>query len=157
MKRLSIILSYLLIIIGVSCAPGDGDADPKKKSPEELAVEKLAGTSGISYSINNGGSIRRNSFDESVFYPNFSLRFNASGKTYTSSNGDVLFEPSGTWEFVGANFDKIKLSGNKLASGIEISYTKTNNDLIIKFSVNNPPNGRIEALVGSYEIKLVGN
>jgi hypothetical protein len=155
MKKVIIIFSYFLLMLSFSCSSDKKDTEPKKKSPEELAVEKLAGTSATTYSINNGGSIKRNNFDETVFYQNFSLRFSATSKTYTSTNGDLLFEPSGTWEFVGSNYDKIKLSGNKLASGVDIYYTRNNNELILKFSINPPANGRIEALAGNYEIRLL--
>jgi hypothetical protein len=92
-----------------------------------------------------------------VLYPNFTILFNSAGKSYTTSNGDALFESTGTWEFVGGSYDKIKLSGTKLASGVDISYTRTNNLLVLKFTINAPPNGRIDALVGNYEIKLLVN
>jgi hypothetical protein len=148
------------IFLGICLSCSSEKEDRPKKSPEQIAVETLAGASGISYSISNGGSLKRNNFDETSLYNNFSLAFNPSGKTFNSSNGDDLFEKSGTWEFVGTNYDKIRLSGTKPSSGIEISYIKNNKELILRFNVPTPPSGRlagIQALTGSYEIKILGN
>jgi hypothetical protein len=67
-----------------------------------------------------------------------------------------LFDTSGNWEFVGANFDKIRLTGSKPASQVDISYTKNGQELVLVFSVPTPPGGRVAALTGNYEIKLTG-
>jgi hypothetical protein len=151
------LLIYLLLIgMGISCSSEKEDPIPAKTA-EELAIESLAGTSGTTYSIANGGSIRRNNLDESRFYVGLTLSFNVSGKTYSSSNGDDLFERSGTWQFVGNSFDKIKLSGTKPASGVEIAFTRTSSQLILVFNIPQPAGGRIDgvnALLGSYEIRL---
>lgn len=146
----------LLIVMGMSCSSEKEDPVPVKTA-EELAIESLAGTSGTTYSIANGGSIRRNNLDESRFFESFTLRFNVSGKTFSSTNGNDLFESSGTWEFVGNSFDKIKLSGSKPASGVDITFTRTSNKLILTFNIPTPPSGRLagtQALSGSYEIRL---
>lgn len=58
--------------------------------------------------------------------------------------------------FVGANFDKIRLTGSKPASQVDISYTKNGQDLILVFSVPTPPGGKVASLIGNYEIKLAG-
>lgn len=50
----------------MSCSSEKEDPLPIK-TVEELALESLARTSGITYSIANGGSIRRNNLDESRF------------------------------------------------------------------------------------------
>ncbi len=151
------LLIYVLLIgMIMSCSSEKEDPIPAKTA-EELAIESLAGTSGTTYSIANGGSIKRNNLDESRFFDGFTLRFNVSGKTFSSTSGDDLFEPSGTWEFVGNSFDKIKLSGNKPASGVDITFTKTSSQLILVFNIPTPPSGRLEgtqALSGSYEIRL---
>lgn len=148
-KRFSLlIISFVWL---VSC--GD-KLEPQ--IPENIAVEKLAGTAGISYTMGSNGYVRRNQSDESVFYSSFSLRFIGSSKTYTSTGASDLFESSGTWDFVGGNFDKIKLSGGKPSSQVDISYTKNGEELILIFSVPTPSGGRILSLTGSYEIKLAG-
>lgn len=146
----------LLLFCLISCGEEVEPQTPQIPSGEKLAVEKLAGTSGITYSLGNNGYIKRNQADESKFYSNFSLRFIGSSKSYTSTGASDLFESSGTWEFVGSNFDKIKLSGSKPASQVDISYTKNGQDLVLVFSVPSPPGGRVTALAGTYEIKVAG-
>jgi hypothetical protein len=128
----------------------------KEKTPEELALEKLSGETGITYSLGTAGYVKRNQVDESKFYPNLNLKLQGTTKSYTASGADDLFDASGNWEFVGANFDKIRLTGSKPAAQVDISYTKNGSDLILVFSVPTPPGGRVAALTGSYEIKLTG-
>lgn len=156
-KRFSflMLLLFCLISCGEEVEP-QAPPIPQVPSGEKLALEKLTGTSGITYSMGNNGYIKRNQTDESKFYSNFSLRFIGSSKSYTSTGASDLFESSGTWEFVGSNFDKIKLSGSKPGSQVDISYTKNGQDLILVFSVPSPPGGRVTALAGSYEIKVAG-
>jgi hypothetical protein len=102
------------------------------------------------------GYVKRNKIDESKFYPNLNFRLQGANKSYTTSGASDLFESSGTWEFVGANFDKIRLNGSKPASQVDISYTKNEQVLILVFYVPTPPGGRVASLTGNYEIKLTG-
>jgi len=127
-----------------------------QKTPEELALEKLSGETGITYTLGTAGYVKRNQMDESKFYPNLNLKMQGTTKSYTVSGADDLFDASGNWEFVGTNFDKIRLTGSKPAAQVDISYTKIGTDLILVFSVPTPPGGRVAALTGSYEIKLSG-
>ncbi|MEY2705467.1 MAG: hypothetical protein RL407_1529 [Bacteroidota bacterium] len=139
----------LCLVFLFSCAE-----DPK--TPEELAIEKLSGAQGFTYTLGTTGYVKRNQVDESQFYPGLTLKLEGTSKSYTSTGAKDLFEASGTWEFVGTNFDKIKLSGTKPASQVDISYTKNGKDLILVFSVPTPPGGRVASLTGNYEIKLTG-
>ena len=145
-------LPFLLLCLGLlaSCAE-----DPK--TPEEQALEKLSGEVGITYTLGTTGYVKRNQVDESNFYTGFTFRIDGANKTYTTSGAADLFEASGNWEFVGTNFDKIRLTGSKPASQVDISFTKTGQDLVLVFSVPTPPGGRVAALTGSYEIKMTGN
>ena len=127
-----------------------------QKTPEELALEKLSGEVGIAYTLGTAGYVKRNQIDESKFYPSLNLKLQGTTKSYTVSGADDLFDTSGNWEFVGINFDKIRLTGSKPAAQVDISYTKNGTDLILVFSVPTPPGGRVAALTGSYEIKLSG-
>jgi hypothetical protein len=127
-----------------------------QKTPEELALEKLSGDVGITYALGAAGYVKRNQMDESKFYPNLNLKLQGTTKSYTVSGADDLFDASGNWEFVGTNFDKIRLTGSKPAAQVDISYTKNGTDLILVFSVPTPPGGRVAALTGSYEIKITG-
>ena len=145
-------LPFLLLCLGLlaSCAE-----DPK--TPEEQALEKLSGEVGITYTLGTTGYVKRNQVDESNFYTGFTFRIDGANKTYTTSGAAYLFEASGNWEFVGTNFDKIRLAGSKPASQVDISFTKTGQDLVLVFSVPTPPGGRVASLTGSYEIKMTGN
>jgi hypothetical protein len=145
-------LPFLLLCLGLlaSCAE-----DPK--TPEEQALEKLSGEVGITYTLGTTGYVKRNQVDESNFYTGFTFRIDGANKTYTTSGAADLFEASGNWEFIGTNFDKIRLTGSKPASQVDISFTKTGQDLVLVFSVPTPPGGRVASLTGSYEIKMTGN
>lgn len=144
-------LPFLLLCLGLLASCGE---DPK--TPEEQALEKLSGDLGISYTLGTTGYVKRSQVDETRFYPGFTFRIDGANKSYTTSGATDLFESSGNWEFVGTNFDKIRLTGSKPASQIDISFTKTGQDLILVFSVPTPPGGRVASLTGSYEIKLTG-
>ena len=149
MKKLFPLLLLCLGLLSSSCGE-----DPK--TPEELALEKLSGEVGITYTLGTAGYVKRNQVDESKFYPNLNLKLQGTTKSYTSSGADDLFDASGNWEFVGTNFDKIRLTGSKPAAQVDISFTKNGQDLILVFSVPTPPGGRVASLTGSYEIKLTG-
>ena len=147
MKKLFVL--FLCFGLFASCAEDH-------KTPEELALEKLSGDVGIAYTLGTAGYVKRNQMDESKFYPSLNLKLQGTTKSYTVSGADDLFDTSGNWEFVGTNFDKIRLTGSKPAAQVDISYTKNGRDLILVFSVPTPPGGRVAALTGSYEIKLTG-
>ena len=149
MKKL---FPFLLLCLGLLASCGE---DPK--TPEEIALEKLSGEVGITYTLGTTGYVKRNQVDESKFYTGFTFRIDGANKTYTTSGAADLFEASGNSEFVGTNFDKIRLTGSKPASQVDISFTKTGQDLVLVFSVPTPPGGRVASLTGSYEIKMTGN
>ena len=134
-------LPFLLLCLGLlaSCAE---DA----KTPEELALEKLSGEQGTTYTLGTTGYVKRSQVDETRFYPGFTFRIDGTNKTYTTSGAADLFEASGNWEFVGTNFDKIRLTGSKPASQVDISFTKTGQDLVLVFSVPTPPGGELPPL-----------
>lgn len=148
MKKL---FPLLLLCLGLLASCGE---DPK--TPEELALEKISGAQGFTYTLGSTGYVKRNQVDESKFYTGLSLRLQGTTKSYTSSGASDLFDSSGNWEFVGTNFDKIRLTGSKPASQVDISYTKNGQELVLVFSVPTPPGGRVASLTGSYEIKLTG-
>ena len=149
MKKLFPFLFLCLGLLASACGE-----DPK--TPEEIALEKLSGVQGITYTLGTTGYVRRNQVDESKFYPGLSIQLQGTTKAYTTTGGTDLFEPSGNWEFVGTNFDKIRLTGTKPASQVDISYTKNGQELILVFSVPTPPGARVASLTGNYEIKLTG-
>ncbi|MFT4855417.1 MAG: hypothetical protein ACI942_000787 [Planctomycetota bacterium] len=155
MNKLFTLLLFCLFYLA-SCGEEKEEPAAPQKTPEELAIEKLSGPLAITYSLGTLGYVKRNKIDESKFYPNLNFRLQGANKSYTTSGAPDLFDASGNWEFVGANFDKIRLTGSKPAAQVDISYTKNGTDLILVFSVPTPPGGRVAALTGSYEIKLTG-
>ena len=149
MKKLLSILLFCLGLLASSCGE-----DPK--TPEEIALEKLSGVQGFTYTLGTSGYVKRNQVDESKFYTGLSIRLQGTTKSYTTSGAPDLFDASGNWEFVGTNFDKIRLTGSKPASQVDISYTKNGQELLLVFSVPTPPGGRVASLTGNYEIKVTG-
>uniref|UniRef100_UPI0040483586 hypothetical protein n=1 Tax=Algoriphagus sp. TaxID=1872435 RepID=UPI0040483586 len=148
MKKL---FHYLLLCLGILVSCGE---DPK--TPEEIALEKLSGAQGFTYTLGTTGYVKRNQVDESSFYTGLSIQLQGTTKSYTTSGATDLFDASGNWDFVGTNFDKIRLTGSKPAAQVDISYTKNGQELVLVFSVPTPPGGRVASLTGNYEIKLTG-
>lgn len=146
---------YFFLFLCFICLASCGEKETPK-TPEEQALEKLSGDLGFNYTLGTTGYVKRNQVDETRFYPGLSIRLQGTTKSYTTTGATDLFESSGNWEFVGTNFDKIRLTGNKPASQVDISYTKNGKELILVFSVPTPPGGRVAALTGNYEIKLTG-
>jgi len=150
MKKLFPFL-FLCFICLASCGEKE-----TPKTPEEQALEKLSGNLGTSYTLGTTGYVKRNQVDETRFYPGLTIRLDGTTKSYTTTGATDLFESSGNWEFVGTNFDKIRLTGSKPGSQVDISFTKNAKELTLVFSVPTPPGGRVASLTGSYEIKLTG-
>ena len=146
---------YSFLFLCFICLASCGEKETPK-TPEEQALEKLSGDLGFNYTLGTTGYVKRNQVDETRFYPGLSIRLQGTTKSYTTTGATDLFESSGNWEFVGTNFDKIRLTGSKPASQIDISYTKNGQELLFVFSVPTPPGGRVASLTGSYEIKLTG-
>ena len=146
---------YSFLFLCFICLASCGEKETPK-TPEEQALEKLSGDLGFNYTLGTAGYVKRNQVDESRFYPGLSIRLQGTTKSYTTTGATDLFESSGNWEFVGTNFDKIRLTGNKPASQVDISYTKNGKELVLVFSVPTPPGGRVASLTGNYEIKLTG-
>jgi hypothetical protein len=146
---------YSFLFLCFICLASCGEKETPK-TPEEQALEKLSGDLGTSYTLGTTGYVKRNQVDETRFFPGFTFRIEGANKTYTTTGATDLFESSGNWEFVGTTFDKIRLTGSKPASQIDISFTKNGQELVLAFSVPTPPGGRVAALTGSYEIKLTG-
>jgi len=77
----------------------------------------------------------------------------ASNRTYSTTD-NLIFDRSGTWSFLGGNYDKIQLSGNQPAANKEISFSRNGDKLTLKFNIP-LPNVRVNALAGSYVFELV--
>jgi len=151
-------IKYILVIsLSILVACGKEETSPEPiKTPEQQAVESLAGKSSTRYYIGNTGTVTKNGNAQTHFYKDFEIRFASSGetRTYTTANADFTFENSGTWSFVGDNFQKIILSGSKPASNREIFYTRTDKELHMQFTIDPPVAARVNAITGSYQIRM---
>lgn len=156
MQKLFFNLAILaLTIFGtMSCKEKKSDPEPQK-TPEELAIEDLTSGSSQVWTVAGGGSVVRDGRSETNIYQNFEINFVAteSSKTYQTFNNNSLFDGSGNWNFVGSSIDKITLSGSAPASGQEISFTRSGNDLTLQFTIA-VPNSRVNAVAGSYRFNL---
>ncbi|PSL06226.1 hypothetical protein [Cecembia rubra] len=152
-----IFFSLILIswtVFSTSC--GEKKTDPvPQKTPEELAIEDLTGGTSQTWTVSGGGSVQRDGRSETNIYQNFEITFSAnnSSKTYQTFNNNSLFAANGNWEFVSGRVDRIRLSGTAPASGQEISFNRTGNDLRLQFNIP-VPNARIEAVAGGYVFNL---
>jgi hypothetical protein len=137
-----------------SCEEKTSDP-PTQKTPEELATEDLTGGSSQAWTVAGGGSVIRDGRSETNIYQNFEIIFaaNETSRTYQTFNSNSLFEGSGNWVFAGSSVDKIILSGSAPASGQEISFTRTGNDLRLQFSIPLPSTST-GAVAGNYVFNL---
>lgn len=152
-----IIFSLIMIgwaVFSTSCGEKRTDPEPQK-TPEELAIEDLTGGSFQTWTVAGGGSVQRDGRSETNIYQNFEITFaaNSTSKTYQTFNNNSLFAANGTWEFVSGRVDRIRLSGTAPASGQEISFTRTGNDLRLQFTIP-IPGARVEAVAGGYTFNL---
>ncbi|AFL86209.1 hypothetical protein Belba_3721 [Belliella baltica DSM 15883] len=153
--NLFLISAFGLVLFG--CKKKDDPAP--SKTPEELAIENLAGESSLTWTVANGGSVTRDGNSETNVYQNFEITFsaNANSKTYNTISGGEIFDSSGNWNFVTGDLSKFTLAGTRPASGPEISYTRSTNDLILTFSIVAPGadiNIPGAALAGNYKFSL---
>ncbi|MEB2781941.1 hypothetical protein U3A58_16220 [Algoriphagus sp. C2-6-M1] len=141
-----------------SCGGDDPDPDPPVKTAQEVATEALTGNGSQAWGTAGGGSVLRDGVAVTDLYAGFELVLKSgSAKTYSSKNNNDLFDSSGTWSFVGSNFDKFMLSGVKPAAGREISFTQNNDNLTLTFTIP-APGARINgilAVAGSYTFNLL--
>ncbi|MFC5625321.1 hypothetical protein [Algoriphagus winogradskyi] len=150
------ILAFAMCIIQ-SCGGDDPDPDPIK-TPEQIATEALTGTGTQTWGVDGGGSVLRDGTAVTDLYSGFELVLTSgSSKTYTSKNNNDIFDASGSWSFAGTNFDKFMLSGTKPAAGREISFTQTNSNLTLTFTIP-APGARVNgvlAVAGNYTFNLL--
>jgi hypothetical protein len=153
------ILLLAIIVIGTqSCGGDDPTPNPPSKTAEQIATEALTGTGTQTWGIDGGGTVERDGVAVTTLYTGFELVLKSgTAKTYTSKNNNDVFDPSGSWSFAGTNFDKFMLTGTKPAAGREISYTQTNSNLRLTFTIPAPGarvNG-VMAVAGNYTFNLL--
>lgn len=161
-NSLILLLTAFATVVFFSC--GNDDDNGPQKSAEELAVEKLAGElNGRTWTVSNGGSVSRDGTSQTATFSNFEITFRSSssaGKTYSTTGGTGLFDPSGTWMIEGESNDNLELTGIQAASGVPIKFSPNTptpsslNDLRLDFTISAPTNGRVNGLVGYYVFDL---
>jgi len=163
MKSLITRFFVLAVALGVisSCGGDEPNPTPPPPSPEQEAVEKLTGPDGSqAWGLQNGGSVTRDGTAVTDLYDGFRLTLNAgTSRTYTSANNNDLFDNSGNWSFTDGTFSKFELSGSAPASGREITFTQTADNLRLDFNIP-APGARINgvfAIAGSYTFNLTRN
>lgn len=162
--RSVIIRLFTLVLVASwmsACGGDDPTPPPPQKTPEEIAVEKLTGENGSqTWGIQGGGSVTRDGRTVTDLYQDFRLVLNStSGRTYTSANNNDLFDNSGNWAFTDGTFTKFELSGTKPAAVRAITFTQTDDNLRLDFTIPAPGAriGSTFAIAGSYTFNLKKN
>lgn len=156
-QKLLTFLLVGLVAFGMFSCGEDAPSTPSK-TPEELAIEELtSGTSQI-WTIAGGGSVFRDGRSETNIYQTFELTLaaNLSNKTYVTVNSNNLFDPNGNWSFVTGGLDKLLFTGSNPAANTEISWTRTGDNLVLRFSIVAPGARQLgtAAVLGSYLFTL---
>lgn len=150
------VLAWVMVI--VQACGGDEPTPPPAKTAEQLATEALTGTGTQAWGIAGGGSVTKSGTTVTDLYSTFEVVLTSgTAKTYTSKNHNDLFDNAGNWSFAGTNFDKFILTGTKPATGREISFTRTGDNLRMEFTIP-APGARINgtfAVAGSYVFNLL--
>lgn len=155
-KLLTFLLVGLVAFGMFSC--GEDAPTPPSKTPEELAIEELTSGSSQIWTIAGGGSVIRDGRSETNIYQTFELTLaaNSSSKTYVTINNNDLFDANGNWSFVTGGLDKLLFTGSKPASNTEISWTRTGDNLVLRFSIVAPGARQLgtAAVLGNYVFTL---
>ena len=149
------ILAAALAISLVSC---DKD-DPKKKTDEQVQLEKLIGTWTIVSAVNDGE-------DRTDAFNGFTLTLSgnyAENNTYNYSVTGQRPDPSpwwletGTWKF-GANKLTELIRDPATNSEIDMNYQVTDTNLTLTFTLPDgaglPGSGRIQSVAGPWVFQL---
>ncbi|HSJ66864.1 MAG TPA: hypothetical protein VK921_04290 [Anditalea sp.] len=156
MKKTLLTSIFILLasIFMFSC--GGDDPAPELKTPEQIAVERLANDGSATWSLENGGSVTKDGVAQTASFTGFEITFNAANenRTYSTVNSNNIFDPSGNWSITGNNLDRVILTGNQPAAGQEIQVTRNADNLRLNFTIPMPPAARTTAVAGTYVMEL---
>ena len=117
MKKLSYLLSLLLLMTMIVFTSCKKDPDPVLKTDAQNAAEKLVGT----YTVTN---VTRSDdatvdLEGQTVTLTFAAKDDGTGGTFTSTNagvlpGDADLPASGTWAWSGSNFKAVVINGTTL-------------------------------------------
>jgi len=156
-KQIFSFLFMALLAFGMfSCK--EKDEPTPSKTPEELAIEELTSGSSQIWTVAGGGTVTRDGNSVTSTYQTFELTLtaNSSSKTYSTINSGDLFDANGNWSFVTGGLDKLLFTGSKPAANNEISWTRTGDNLVLRFSIVAPGARQLgtAAVLGSYVFTL---
>lgn len=144
-KTIQILTAVILSSLMFSCT-SDGDG-PGPIPDEVLAQSELTGQ--LTEAVWNLNSAAREDVDVSTDFNDFRLNFRTDG-TYSTENGGIAWEPSGTWAY--PNFqttDQILVDGDILMD-LEI----IGNSLKLSFSIEEEVFSRTKTVNADYEFEL---
>jgi len=151
----NILKGFLLLSLMMGILSCGSDDTPTFKTPEEIAVEQLAGDGSITWRVGENGTVTKDGNNQSETFRDFTIQFNASNqsRTYITANHNGLFDLNGNWSLTGNNLDRVILTGEQPAAGQEIQYTRNGDQLRLTFTVP-MPSARVTAVAGSYVFEL---
>lgn len=121
--------------------------DDDKPNPQNQIVR--------TWSIGDSGFVKQDGVDVTSNYPNLTITVNSDG-TYSTSNAGKLFYPTGTWAWQGTGTTTFIIDGDFEVAVTELSASTLHVEFDMAVDDVNA-NGRTQAIVGSYEVKLEGN
>lgn len=151
MKNFKQIISFafVLCLVMASCK-SDDDGTPSK-TDKQIQTEKLTKTWGLGNVTLDGAPMEYTGFELTI-----SANADGSNKTYSTSNGQAAWPASGTWDFVGENYNKILRS-----DGVEMTVSGlTDSALTLSFTITEETSAgrfgqRVKGVTGDYVFSLV--
>ncbi|MFW5761763.1 MAG: hypothetical protein ACOCXH_12355 [Cyclobacteriaceae bacterium] len=126
-----------------------GGSDPGPAFPMQEELDKLKNITWQVDAVSKNGSIT-NEFDD------FTIQFRGTPDgenfqgTYSTTNGQDLWNTSGTWTFS----DSSPLNTLMFDEELSVNYLNSGNRLRLSF-IKNPPDGRLLRLEGDWVFDLV--
>lgn len=108
-KQLAFLLVAFTSFALLSCGGGGGGGDDTPQlTEEEQRLLDLAGTTGITYEAVSvtRDSETNNEYDDFTLF----LKTGTSSNTYTTTDGDPIFDASGTWSVSSSNINQVTIS-----------------------------------------------
>jgi len=127
-----------------------GDDDPGPDPQPTLAGLQAEVTTKLIGKWNLSG-VTRDGMDVESEFLGFTVTFTASG--FTTSNGDLAWESTGTWYFQSDSSNKIIRDDNVTMS---VAFSNNDSQLILSFQVpsSSIENGKVSSIAGDYVFEL---
>lgn len=143
-KVMTLIVSLAVFSTMIGCSDDDGGGGPEP-DPQQEFIQKLSGAWTVA-------SVTRDGVDVISDFQGFSVTFTSSG--YTTQNGGVAWENSGSWDFSIPPSSDGSTATVTIDDSISVTLTFSNNDqtLTVSFTIQETKFGtsRTKSLAGSY-------